>query len=137
MRSRSDALVCVYAEARRILKRVREEASAAIEGLQSQAAASSSDDAARIASDAKRTARRATATNDSLINNSNVENFCDFIDCDSSQFDSCNESSGDHLDLTDDEMQAAGERGRGVGHEEGPPPHPLAPQRPSYPHPAP
>ncbi len=36
-----------------------------------------------------------------------------------------------------DTMKVAEAQGQGVGHEEKPPPHPYAPQRPSYPHTAP
>ena len=53
-RSVSAAPVCVHAEARRIMKRVREEASTASECFHSLAAASSSDDATCLASDAKK-----------------------------------------------------------------------------------
>jgi len=129
-----DAPVCVFTVAKQILKRAREESCDVIVGLQSQEAASSSGDLACASSDAKRAAKSAAADDDSLMHSYNINHACDFVDCDSNQFDSCDECSSHLADLTDDEMQAAGERGQGSGQEEKPPSHPYAPQRPSLPH---
>jgi len=129
-----DAPVCVFTEAKQILKRAREETCDAIVGPQSQDAACSSGEVTCGSSDAKRIARSAAVTNESPTHFSKFVNTCYFADCDSNQPSSCDEWASCQADLTDDEMQAAGERGQGIGQEEKPPSHPYAPQRPSLPH---